>query len=51
MGKTKLLLENLIGIDHLENLGINWISDINICLVDISCELNWFTVTPSERIL
>jgi hypothetical protein len=36
----ELLLENLIGIDHLRNLGIDWISDIKICFVEMRRELN-----------
>jgi nucleosome binding factor SPN SPT16 subunit len=43
-------LENLIGIDYLGNLGINWISDIKICFVEICFELNWFTIMSSGRI-
>lgn len=50
-GETKLLLENLIVIDHLGNLEISWISDIKICFVEICCELNWFKIMSSGRIL
>jgi len=50
-GETKLLLENLIRKDHLGNLGIHWISNIKICLVEMCFELNWFTVTSTGRIL
>jgi len=48
---NKFLLENLIGIDHLGNLGINWISDIKICFLEIFFKLNWFTIMSSKRIL
>jgi hypothetical protein len=35
----------------LRNLGIDWISDIKICFVEMRRELNWFTIMSSGRIL